>query len=88
MSTMLERFDLSAALPGGITVLEASAGTGKTYSIAHLLVRLVAEEAVPVEQVNPHQNASADNGQAYRIIRQSQLRAGLLDLPAPRGVGI
>ncbi len=51
MSRVLPRFDLSASLPKGITVLESSAGTGKTYSIAHLLVRLVAEEGVPVEQI-------------------------------------
>ena len=44
-------FDLTGPLPDGITVLEASAGTGKTYSIAHLLVRLVAEEGVGIEEV-------------------------------------
>ncbi len=44
-------YDLSGPLPQGITVLEASAGTGKTYSIAHLLVRLIAEDAVPVDQI-------------------------------------
>lgn len=47
----MKTFDLAGPLPRGITVLEASAGTGKTYSIAQLLVRFVAEEGVPVEQV-------------------------------------
>ena len=47
----LPTFDLAGPLPPGVTVLEASAGTGKTYSIAHLLVRLVAEQGVPVESV-------------------------------------
>jgi exodeoxyribonuclease V beta subunit len=35
----------------GINLVEASAGTGKTYAIAMLVLRLVAEEAIPVEQI-------------------------------------
>ena len=34
---------LYGPLPTGTTVLEASAGTGKTYTIAALVTRLVAE---------------------------------------------
>jgi exodeoxyribonuclease V beta subunit len=36
-------FDLCGPLPSGVTVLEASAGTGKTYAIAALAARYVAE---------------------------------------------
>jgi exodeoxyribonuclease V beta subunit len=36
-------FDVCGPLPDGITVLEASAGTGKTYTIASLAARYVAE---------------------------------------------
>ncbi|MHB8689678.1 MAG: UvrD-helicase domain-containing protein [Solirubrobacteraceae bacterium] len=36
-------FDLTGPLPRGISVLEASAGTGKTYTIAALAARYVAE---------------------------------------------
>ena len=36
-------FDVCGPLPQGITVLEASAGTGKTYTIATLAARYVAE---------------------------------------------
>jgi len=36
-------FDLFAPLPTGTTVLEASAGTGKTYAIVGLATRFVAE---------------------------------------------
>src|SRR5689334_20036471 len=36
-------FDLCGVLPSGVTVLEASAGTGKTYAIAALAARYVAE---------------------------------------------
>ena len=41
-STMTE-FDLCGPLPRGVTLLEASAGTGKTFAIAALVARLVAE---------------------------------------------
>ena len=36
-------FDLLGPLPRGTTVLEASAGTGKTYAIVGLATRFVAE---------------------------------------------
>jgi hypothetical protein len=45
-----ERFDLLAELGPGVTVLEASAGTGKTYTIAALATRFVAE-GVPLEEM-------------------------------------
>ena len=38
-----EPFAVTAALPTGTTVLEASAGTGKTYTIAALVARYLAE---------------------------------------------
>ncbi|HET9074710.1 MAG TPA: UvrD-helicase domain-containing protein [Solirubrobacteraceae bacterium] len=45
-----DAFDLLAEIPPGITVLEASAGTGKTYAIAALATRLAAE-GVPLEHM-------------------------------------
>ena len=36
-------FDISGPLPTGVTLLEASAGTGKTFTIAGLVARYVAE---------------------------------------------
>ncbi|HEX5812161.1 MAG TPA: UvrD-helicase domain-containing protein, partial [Pseudonocardia sp.] len=36
-------FDVCGDLPAGTTVLEASAGTGKTFTIAALAARYVAE---------------------------------------------
>jgi len=36
-------FDVCGLLPSGVTVLEASAGTGKTYTISALTARYVAE---------------------------------------------
>jgi exodeoxyribonuclease V beta subunit len=43
-------FDPCGPLPSGVTVLEASAGTGKTYTIAALATRYVAE-GVPLERL-------------------------------------
>ncbi|HTW12619.1 MAG TPA: UvrD-helicase domain-containing protein, partial [Solirubrobacteraceae bacterium] len=45
-----ESFDLSGPLPQGVTVLEASAGTGKTFTIAALAARFVAQ-GIPLEQL-------------------------------------
>ena len=43
LGTTVARFDVCGPLPSGVTVLEASAGTGKTYTIAALATRYVAE---------------------------------------------
>lgn len=37
---------LNTPLPAGLSVIEASAGTGKTYAISHLVPRLLLEERV------------------------------------------
>ncbi len=52
MSTAVEpaEFDLCGPLPSGVTVLEASAGTGKTYTIAALAARYVAD-GMPLERL-------------------------------------
>ena len=45
-------FDICGPLPGpGVTILEASAGTGKTFTIAALVMRLVAEGVVPLSDI-------------------------------------
>ncbi|HJE51668.1 MAG TPA: UvrD-helicase domain-containing protein, partial [Tessaracoccus flavescens] len=41
-------FNITGPLPSGTTLLEASAGTGKTYTIAALAVRLVAERDIKI----------------------------------------
>ena len=43
-------FDVCGPLPTGVTVLEASAGTGKTWTIAALAARYVAE-GMPLKQL-------------------------------------
>ena len=47
----LQQLDLDSPIDHGTTVLEASAGTGKTFALAHLALRLLAEEALPVERL-------------------------------------
>jgi len=44
------RIGLAAGTPG-VFCVEASAGTGKTYSISGLVLRLVAEEGLPIDRV-------------------------------------
>ena len=41
----------SSSLAKGINLIEASAGTGKTYAIAMLVLRAVAELGIPVEKI-------------------------------------
>ena len=47
----MEPFDLLGPLPTGTTVLEASAGTGKTYALAGLVTRYVAEGARTLDEM-------------------------------------
>jgi exodeoxyribonuclease V beta subunit len=48
----MKPFDLcQASLEPGTTLIEASAGTGKTYSITGLMLRFLLEEAIPIGQI-------------------------------------
>ncbi|MFV0428451.1 MAG: UvrD-helicase domain-containing protein [Arachnia sp.] len=47
----MDTFDLSGPLPEAPVLLEASAGTGKTFTIAALAARLVAERGLGIEQL-------------------------------------
>lgn len=52
MSDTFKAFNAaSAPLYKGVNVVEASAGTGKTYSLAMLVLRFVVEQNVPVEEL-------------------------------------
>ena len=46
-----EPYDVCGPLPTGTTLLEASAGTGKTFTIAALATRLVAEGVAELSQL-------------------------------------
>ncbi len=47
----LRRLDLFATPLSGVNLIEASAGTGKTYTITGLYLRLVLEAGIPVERI-------------------------------------
>ncbi len=47
----VSEFDLVGELPQGTTVLEASAGTGKTFTIAGLVTRYVAEGVATLDEL-------------------------------------
>ena len=51
MKPRFEPFRPDLPLDPGVTLLEASAGTGKTWSITSLFVRLIAEREIPVQQI-------------------------------------
>jgi exodeoxyribonuclease V beta subunit len=44
-------FSLTDPLPTGRVAMEASAGTGKTYTLAGLVVRYVAEAGIPIDEI-------------------------------------
>ncbi len=45
-------FDAAAMkMPTGISLVEASAGTGKTYAISMLVLRLIAEKNIAIDQI-------------------------------------
>ncbi len=51
MTPDVKGFDANSSLERGVTLIEASAGTGKTYSITSLVLRLVAEHGLPIDQI-------------------------------------
>jgi exodeoxyribonuclease V beta subunit len=50
MSTV-DAFDPAGPLPGGLTAIGASAGTGKTFTLAVLATRILAETDVEIDQL-------------------------------------
>ena len=48
---MIEPLDLNGPLTGGTVVLEASAGTGKTYALSHRVLREVGENGRAIDQI-------------------------------------
>jgi len=68
-------FDPTAALPDGVTVLEASAGTGKTYAIAALATRAVGLEGMPLERLLAVTFTRAATGELRERIRERLARS-------------
>ena len=51
LKKLMKKFDLIKTPLNGKNLIEASAGTGKTYAIAGLFVRLIVEEKIPPEKI-------------------------------------
>jgi exodeoxyribonuclease V beta subunit len=66
-------FDITAPLPAGTTILEASAGTGKTWTIAALVARFVAE-GTPLDQMLIVTFGRAASQELRERVRQRLLR--------------
>ena len=49
--TGVATYDPHAPIGQGGTIIEASAGTGKTFTIAAAVTRLVAEEGIPLDRI-------------------------------------
>ncbi len=79
MST--QHFQSLETLAPGITLIEASAGTGKTYTITALVLRLVVEEAIDIERVLVVTFTEAATAELQSRIR-SRLRDALHALDA------
>jgi exodeoxyribonuclease V beta subunit len=68
-------FDPTAPLPEGVTVLEASAGTGKTYAIAALATRAVALEEMRLDRLLAVTFTRAATGELRERIRARLARS-------------
>ena len=79
-------FDLYGPLPSGTTVLEASAGTGKTFTIAALVTRFVAEDQATLDQMLIVTFSRAATGELRERVRERLTRTerGLADPVAAR----
>ncbi len=83
---MIEPFDIRGPLPTGTTVLEASAGTGKTWTIGALVARFVAEGVATLDQmliVTFGRAASQELRERVRtqLVEAERALAGDTDLP-------
>jgi exodeoxyribonuclease V beta subunit len=71
----MEPFDLAGPLPTGTTLLEASAGTGKTFTVAALVARYVAEEGLPLDQLLVITFGRAASQELRERVREQLVRA-------------
>lgn len=79
-------FDLCGDLPTGTTVLEASAGTGKTHTIAGLACRYLAEGHARIDELMLVTFGRAATAELRERVRErlTAVTAGLADAPAAR----
>ena len=74
-------FDVCGELPTGMTLLQASAGTGKTFTIAALTTRYVAEGILPIDRLLVITFTRMATGELRERVRERLVRAfdGLVD---------
>jgi exodeoxyribonuclease V beta subunit len=91
LSSLLEPqpFDVCGPLPRGMTLLEASAGTGKTFTIAALTARYVAEAGKPIDRLLVITFTRMATGELRERVRERLVTAhdGLHDVMEGAGVG-
>ena len=75
-------FDVCGVLPTGMTLLQASAGTGKTFTIAALTTRYVAEGVLPIDRLLVITFTRMATGELRERVRDRLVRAfeGLVDV--------
>lgn len=78
------RFDITQSPLSGTVLIEASAGTGKTYAISGLYLRLVLEKALEVENILVVTFTVAATGELRERLR-GRLRATLSMFEDPPG---
>ncbi len=83
----MEPFDLTGPLPSGTTLLEASAGTGKTYTVGALVTRYVAEGHATLDQLLVITFGRAASQELRERVRQQLVEAeralaGALSVPS------
>ena len=69
-------FELLGELPGGTVVLEASAGTGKTFAIAALATRYVAEAGIALSELLLVTFTKAATAELRDRVRRRMVEAG------------
>ena len=62
------------ALNYGETLIEANAGTGKTYTLCKIVERLVTEHAIPIERILAVTFTNAAAAELKDRIRKKSLR--------------
>ncbi len=90
-TTVLADFDITAPLPRGRVSLQASAGTGKTWTIAALVTRYVAEGEATLDELLVVTFTRAATAELRHRIRERLTEAlhhlqASLEPAAPRGI--
>jgi exodeoxyribonuclease V beta subunit len=83
----MKTFVLNEAPLEGVHLIEAGAGTGKTYTIAGIFLRLIAQQGIPVDQILVVTYTKAATEELKSRIRRRLLLAGrALDRAGEDGV--